>query len=701
MPKTHLNRWIVVGLNLIAAWRCAPASGLEWPEAWHAFGPVPPPAAMEAEGTPSRAALLPGSSLEAIPEALEIGGQRYEARTVSPDRAGQLDLAALFGGAARGRTAYLLAPVKAAQDVIVRIGAGADWWMQWWVDGAPVFNTLDKGNGKPGVAADNHSFEVRLSQGEHVLAAAVISGIGGFRLAAAPLEIRAARRPFTGLRLPEVFGDHMVLQSGRPVPVWGWAEAGESVTVSFGGQTRTAAAGADGTWRVTLDSLQPSKAPAELTVRGGNRELVVRDVLVGEVWLCSGQSNMQMLMRKLTNAASDVAEAAHFPHIRHFKAPWVSSFTPLTDTDGGAWLVCATNTVGTFTATGYFFARDLARALDVPVGLLNCSWGGTPIEAWTPLEGFKRQPEFKDIVARIESGDMPTDAVRNRNSQYIEHIKAWVPEAYQALQAGEALPAVPALPARGVADKGTAAGLFNGMIRPLVPFALHGAVWYQGAANHGKGYRDKLKALIGGWRLLWGQGDFPVYIVQEPNFQRSDTNTPAGSYGWTLLREAQLQAFRAIPNTGLIVIIDLGDPDQSHPHNKQDVGARLARWALANEFQRDLPYCGPLYREHAIEGGKVRIRFDYAGSGLMVGAKHGLEPVRAVPGGTLQWFAVAGKDRAWHWAEAVIEGSEVVVSSPAVPEPAAVRYAFSEGPIGGLLYNKDGLPASPFRTDDW
>jgi len=361
--------------------------------------------------------------------------------------------------------------------------------------------------------------------------------------------------------------------------------------------------------------------------------------------------------------------------------------------------VCAPETVAGFTAAGYFFARELVKELDVPVGLIASNWGGTRIEPWIPPEGFRMVEQLKDLSRMVDAWDPQSPAWQKSHSEYVAKVKEWVPKAEAALAARQPLDPLPVSPI----PEGSSlpAQIYNGMIHPLVPYAIRGALWYQGEANGGEGvaYLYKMQALIGGWRKLWGQGDFPFYYVQLANFQRSDPQTPQGGDGWTLVREAQTQAL-SIPNTGMACIIDIGDAVNIHPLNKQDVGKRLALWALANTYgKKDVVFSGPMFKAQVIEDNRIRISFDYVGSGLVLGRKKGLEPVQPAADGKLAWAAIAGEDNIWHLADAVIDGATVVFSSEKVAKPVAVRYAFAMNPEGANLYNKEGLPAVPFRTD--
>jgi len=428
-----------------------------------------------------------------------------------------------------------------------------------------------------------------------------------------------------------LFGDHMVLQRDMKAPIWGWAKPGEKVTVEMAGKSGTAAADKDGRWEVRLGPFEAG-GPHTLKI-SGPQAVTIQDVLVGDVWLCSGQSNMEWGMTG-SDTGDDIPKA-DFPKIRQTRP-------------GGNWTVCTPESAAGFKAVGFYFARAVQRETGVPIGLVNNAVGGSRIEPWVDPASVASATEVRP-----------------------------------ALEGGKS-------------------SLFIAKTLPLVPYALRGMLWYQGESNGNEGasYLHKLQVLIGGWRKLWGQGDFPLYVVQLPNFQQANDN-PAGGDGWAKIREAQLKAL-AIPNTGVIITIDVGDPGNIHPKNKFDVGERLARWAVAKDYgKKGLVYSGPLYKGMKVEGNKVRISFDHVGSGLMVGKKEGRRPTEEVKDGQLKRFAVAGADKKWVWADAVIEKDTVVVSSPDVPNPVAVRYAFSGNPEGCNLYNKEGLPASPFRTDDW
>ena len=498
------------------------------------------------------------------------------------------------------------------------------------------------------------------------------------------------------VKLPRIFGNHMVLQRGTPVSVWGWADAGQKVTVSFAGQAKIAEAGADGKWMVKLDALQASAKPATMTVSANGAKVTFTNVLVGEVWVGSGQSNMEMGLGGCLEAKRFIEEAKKFPAIRLFTAPKRPSGVPMYDVHG-SWRACDPGSARGFSAVLYYFGRRIHKEIGVPVGLIHSSWGGTRIEPWTPPCGFEAIASLAKIAKEVR------DAPVRYNQQVaakIKDVETWLTVAKSAVAAGKPAPRFPDVPKHPLDSSGRPTGLYNGMIHPIVPFAIRGAIWYQGESNGGEGptYFAKMQALIGGWRKVWGQGDFPFYFVQLANFHAPSTN-PAGGDGWARHREAQTHSL-TIPHTGMAVIIDIGDARNIHPKNKFDVGERLALWALAKDYdKKDLVYSGPIYKGMKVDGNKVVLSFDHVGGGLMVGKKEGLAPTKEVPGGELKHFAIAGADKKWLWADAKIVGDTVVVSCDAIAKPVAVHYAYSMNPEGCNLYNKEGLPASPFRTD--
>jgi sialate O-acetylesterase len=499
------------------------------------------------------------------------------------------------------------------------------------------------------------------------------------------------------VRMPGFFGDNMVLQRDRVVPVWGWADSGEAVTIEFAGQKVSAKAGVDGKWTVNLKAMKASSEPKALVISSVNHQpITIKNVVVGDVWICSGQSNMEWTQSSALNAKAE-AEAADMPLIRHIKFGHTISADLKTDISG-KWDVCSPASVGRFTAVGFYFARELQKELNVPIGLIGSNWGGTRVEPWVPAFAFKKIPELKEISAKLEANDPSSAIGKATYKKQIAEVEKWVSESKKAVDAGKRLTSVPAVGERISQHSPTA--IFNSMINPLVPYGIRGAIWYQGESNGGEGdsYFFKKKALISGWRELWGY-DFPFYFVQLANFGGANDN-PAGADGYAKVREAQRRTL-TIPKTGMAVIIDIGEAKNIHPKNKQDVGKRLALWALANEFGKNIVYSGPLYKDIKVDGDKIVVSFDHVGSGLMVGEKTGLAPTKEVDDGELKRFAIAGADKKWVWADAEIDGKTVIVSSSVVDNPVAVRYAFSHNPDGRNLYNKEGLPASPFRTDAW
>ncbi len=623
------------------------------------------------------------------------------------------------------------------------------------------------------------------------------------------------------VRLPGVFSDHMVLQRDKPLAVWGRADAGEKVTVGLAGHSANTTADASGSWSVKLAAL-PAGGPHEMTVTANNT-LTFRDVLVGEVWLCSGQSNMQWSLKDAADGAREVAEAVH-PEIRLVTVNSAQSLTPQADAPTSGWAACTPESAASFSAVGYFFGRGLHRELGVPIGLINSSWGGTVCEAWTSAATLKTLPDFAPRVAFVEkiaasgavvdwnkeiagwwtrndpapavgtgwtsadfdssswsSMTLPTQweyagllnydgiawfrkeftlpetwngrnlmlhlgKIDDMDTTYINGVKVGsandsnairnypVPAALlkpgrnvvavsvldTALNGGITGPApdmrleLPgatgeaAIPLAGEwryrtviplskleplpepvgSSPNVCTVIHNRMIAPLTSYAIRGAIWYQGESNVSRAhqYRTLFPAMIQDWRRAWGD-DIAFGFVQLANFLTPSKDP--GESCWAELREAQAMALK-LPKTGMAVAIDIGTAGDIHPKNKQDVGHRLALWAWAKVYGRPVVYSGPVYRSMTVEGNTIRIAFDHIGSGLE--AKGG-EPLRQ--------FAIAGEDQKFVWADARIDGETIVVSSPHVPHPAAVRYAWADNPEGCNLTNKENLPASPFRTDQW
>jgi sialate O-acetylesterase len=623
--------------------------------------------------------------------------------------------------------------------------------------------------------------------------------------------------------LPHLFSDHMVLQRGVAIRIWGWADPGEKIGVSLDQITRETVAGADRRWELTLPSMSAG-GPFILSVQG-KKTMEVRDVMIGEVWVASGQSNMTYALSGAAGGSDQILKADR-PEMRMFTVPGHVGVTPQPDTLPASWKVCAPETVKEFSAVAFFFARRLQESLHVPIGIILSAWPGTAGEEWTDAESLRRDPILKPIVdrwdaspasvksfatepapidlefddfellpapgnpgqplllsnfdnglatdslggnwtygwqgapqtsfslvspgrggegyamrvsgrlaeldsSRLDAG-FKTGSVAADLSAYAG-LRFWVRGEgkfrFQTLQPtitdtdnyetgilqptpdwepvtvwfkdlaqegwGVRIPFTPSaltgfgllsIPEVGYPPR-PPAGLYDGMIAPLEPYSIRGAIWYQGEGNTWRAYqyRQLLPALIQGWRKAWREEDFPFLIVQLPNHGESHE---LGNSIWAELREAQLLTSKTVPNTGLAVTIDVGDPKNLHPPRKQEVGERLALWALGTIYGEKLVYSGPLYESMRVEGNQVRIQFDLFGSSLVA---HG----DAVKG-----FSIAGPDRKFHWADAHIDGDTIVVSSEDVASPVAVRYDWANSPEGNL-YNREGLPASPFRTDDW
>ena len=469
------------------------------------------------------------------------------------------------------------------------------------------------------------------------------------------------------MTLPHVFGDHMVLQSGQSVPVWGWAVPGESITVNFAGQEKHAiAAVSDGRWEVQLDPLTVSSEPAELKITG-RESIVYRDVLVGEVWLCSGQSNMQKPVGQwrgqpvpTTNSEQELA-TANYPLIRLMNEEISNADAPARDIDASlrprqdypwkGWVTCTPAALDEikFSAVGYFFARKLHAELKVPIGMIEATCGGTHIEAWTPATGFATDPALAEFAKAART---------------------------------------PKVKFQGT----TISTLYNGMIHPLVPFAMRGMLWYQGESNltkkDGAIYANKMTALITSWRAAWGR-DVPFYYVQLPPLLYSKRINPIEfPMAEPTFREAQAEALK-LPGTGMVVTTDLGDMNNIHPPRKREIGERLALWALARDYGRkDIEPSGPLFRKVDFEGDKAVVRFDHIGKGLV-----------SNDGQSLNWFSAAGGDGKFYPALATITGDTVVVTCAQVTQMKAIHFGWDEAATPNL-FNKDGLPAIPFRTDN-
>ena len=497
-------------------------------------------------------------------------------------------------------------------------------------------------------------------------------------------SLAAAAGPVLGdVSLPSVFSDHAVLQRDAPLPVFGRADPGEAVTVTLAGLRAEARADASGRWSATLPALGAG-GPHELVVEGRNR-LVVKDVLVGEVWIGSGQSNMWWPVNASRDAEAE-KKAAALPSIRLYTVPVLASDAEVEDARG-AWVVASPETVGGFSAVAWYFGRDLHRELRVPVGLVHSSVGGTVAEAWTPEEAVAREPALRPLWDRWQKAVKEYDP-REAEAKYRRAREKWKREAEEDRRAGRRPPPEPALPPDPRRNRGYPGSLYRGMIAPLRGCAVRGVVWYQGESNAGRAYqyRTLFPLLIRSWRGEFGRPEMPFLFVQIAGFGKVAPS--GGPSAWAELREAQLLTLRCVPGTGMAVAIDVGDPADIHPKDKQTVGRRLALWALATAYGRKVECSGPLYRTMESEGGKLRLEFDHA-DGLRT--SDGMEP-----GG----FAVSGADGRFVPARARVEGGALLVWAPGIERPAAVRYAWADSPDAANLVNGAGLPASPFRTDD-
>jgi sialate O-acetylesterase len=482
-----------------------------------------------------------------------------------------------------------------------------------------------------------------------------------------------------GVQIASPFTSHMVLQCDQKVPVWGTAEPGEKVTVEFAGQKKLVKAGTDGKWRADLDAMAVSAEGRVLTVSGSHTAQPIKldDVLVGEVWLCSGQSNMDFTVAKtekyyfagVTNEAAEVA-AANYPRIRMFSGEWTRSYTPC-NTIAGTWKVCTPENVREFSAIGYFFARDLQKELNVPIGILTLTYGASTAQAWIRREAIAANPKLKPALdefdAKAKAHVPPTG----------DELKQWQAAVDQAKAAGNRPPRRPK--PNPDQDQHNPTVLFNGMIAPVVPCAVRGVLWYQGESITPPKELFPLwnETLITDWRKLWGR-ELPFYFCQLAAL-RNSSNDPQ-------VREWQAAAL-AVPKTAMAVTIDIGDEKNVHPKDKQDVGDRLTRIALANVYGHKMEYSGPVYESMKVEGNAIRLKFSHLGGGLV--AKNG----------PLQTFEIAGADQKFVPAETKIDGNTLLVSSASVTNAVAVRYAWSSYPEGCNFYNAAGLPAPPFRTD--
>ena len=470
------------------------------------------------------------------------------------------------------------------------------------------------------------------------------------------------------LRVADMFSSHMVLQARQPIPIWGTTKPNDTVAVRFGQTSQHTTANPDGTWRLSLSEFTASADPQIMVVTSGASKIEFTDVLVGEVWYASGQSNMDW---KLKNSAKQLPEMAkllaeaNLPHIRYRAVKTKDNATPQTSIgDKASWTVCTPATAANYSAVAYVYARRLHKELGVPIGIIESAWGGHPIEPFIPETAFIGHPVLEKELELAKAHDM--NGLREMIGGVFARNDSWLPGA-----------------------------IFNSRIAPVAPYAVRGAIWYQAESNCGKDedprlYNEKMKALIRGWRTAWQQPEMPVYYVQLPQYEAP---------GWVVMRDEQRRALTE-SNTGMAVIIDLAQ-NGIHPPNKLDVGERLALWPLAKDYDRKIPFSGPLYQRHQINGNQITISFSHAGAGLRTGSKTDLQPTALTDGKTVNGFELAATDGTWHPASATIQGTTIICTSPHVTSPKAVRYAWAPA-MPTLhpwnLYNPAGLPASPFTT---
>ena len=489
------------------------------------------------------------------------------------------------------------------------------------------------------------------------------------------------------IKLPAIIGDNMVLQQKQANPIWGWDAPGTEVTVSFAGQTKSAKADAKGKWTVKLDALPANAKPATMTIKGSDSR-VLKNILVGEVWICSGQSNMQWNVAGCWDGDLEIA-TAKFPNIRLISVPQVGTQEPQDDFKG-EWAPCSPENVGRFSAVGFFYGRLLHQMLDVPVGLINNAWGGSSAEAWVRRDVLEKDGRFTNMLATWDktAKDLSSDAAKQKYEAALANWKKLAAAAKEAKKPFNTR--APQSPDQQLNGNHRPANIYNGVLHPTIGYGIKGTIWYQGESNAGAAfeYGYLFPLMIQHWRNEWKQGDFPFYWVQLADFK--DEMPLPGDSQWAELRESQTKTQNAVKNGGQAVIIDIGEASDIHPKNKRDVAERLARLALVNDYGFKMPSRSPEYKSIEINGGKAVVTLDTFGSSI-----------RAVDAREVKGFAICGEDKKWVWANATIVGNDKIdVSSPSVPKPVAVRYAWADNPVCNL-YSKDGLPVTPFRSDDF
>ena len=498
---------------------------------------------------------------------------------------------------------------------------------------------------------------------------------------------------FAELSVPHFFSDHMVLQRERAAAIWGKADPGAEVTVSFKGKPATAKAAADGKWRAQIETGAADATGAALTISAGADKIEIKDVLVGEVWFASGQSNMYYTMNRSPEYEGLIAESNH-PALRMFNAPLVTAAENQDDIEG-AWQASTPETVPGFSAVAFFFARKLHLDLGIPIGVIKSAWGGKPVETFTSREALNTLPGTKALVDAMLKEEAGYDQAK-ADAAYATKLEQW--KATMAAAKGKSaeerkrLPKKPDAPKRPLLTEGKPGVLYASMIHPFAGYTLRGAIWYQGEGNAKAGavpYDQTLPLMINDWRKRWND-DISFYYAQLAGY-RAPSTEPGTPDPWALLQDRMRLVLGTTPKTGMAIINDVGEADDIHPKNKKDPGERLARWALAKDYGINIIYSGPLFKSSEVKDGAIRVTFDQSGKGL-----------KSRDGGALKRFEIAGADKVWHWADAKIDGNDsIIVSSAEVKAPAAARYAWASNPEGANLVNSEGLPASVFRTDDW
>ena len=521
------------------------------------------------------------------------------------------------------------------------------------------------------------------------------------------------------MQLSSLFSDGMVLQQKQAIPVWGWGKSGASVRVEFKGQAKSTTVGADGKWMVRLDPVEASAKPAVLKITVGSETREIKDVLVGEVWICAGQSNMDFQLRKMierrlrTPKNKPIVEfmkkelaSANDPLLRQIVVPHKISVDKELNQFKGSWVASSNpKNAGDFSATAYFFGRKLRKELGVPVGLIKCPWGGTQVEPWLPMSTYQTTDSLKAYYtkkrAKADKAYAAWQSDEHAEKVYQEQLKAWEKKNAEKKKGKLRKPRKMQNPYTNKAYRQYPSALYNAMIAPLVPYAIRGVIWYQGESNasyYADKYEERFSAMIKGWRKVWNQGDFPFYYAQLASYKAPHKN-PIQKKGWVnnwiTICDHQRRTLK-LKNTGMAVLNDIGEAHDIHPKNKVDAGERLARWALAKDYGKDIVPSGPLFKSCVRKGASIVVSFDYAPHGLMVAKKEGLKPATPVKE-PLFGFQLCGKDGVWKWADAkIISTNSVEVSSKEVPDPVSVRYAWDCNPEGCNLYNKEGLPTSVF-----